>query len=100
MTSKIETLRSLHVPGTPLIVTNVWDAVTARIAANAPGVKALATASHSISFAHGVDDGEGLTVDQALAAATLVIDATELPVSVDFERGYATSIEGLKENIA
>jgi 2-methylisocitrate lyase-like PEP mutase family enzyme len=99
MTSKTETLRSLHVPGNPLIVTNVWDAVTARIVAGVPGVKALATASHSISFAHGVDDGEGLTLDQALAAAKLVIDATELPVSVDFERGYSTSIEGLKENI-
>src|SRR6187431_1494137 len=100
MTSKTETLRTLHIPGTPLIVTNVWDAVTARIVADVPGVKALATASHSISFAHGVPDGEGLTVDQALAAASLVIDATDLPVSVDFERGYSTSIDGLKENIA
>jgi 2-methylisocitrate lyase-like PEP mutase family enzyme len=35
---KAELLRSLHIPGTPLIVTNVWDAVTARIVAGAPGV--------------------------------------------------------------
>jgi hypothetical protein len=38
--------RAPHIPGEPLIVAKVWDAVTARIVAGAPGVKALATASH------------------------------------------------------
>ena len=96
---KAELLRALHVPGTPLIVTNVWDAITARTVAAAPGVKALATASHAISFAHGVEDGEGLSVEQALAAAQIVIRATDLPVSVDFERGYASDLGQLKDNI-
>ena len=97
---KSEILRSLHVPGTPLIVTNVWDAVTARIVAGAEGVKALATASHAVSFAHGVPDGEGLTVEQALETARLVVNAVELPVSVDFERGYAATLPELESNIA
>jgi len=97
---KAELLRSLHVPGTPLIVTNVWDAVTARIVSEAPGVKALASASHAVSFAHGVDDGEGLTVEQAIAAAKLIIDATELPVSIDFEKGYSADAAGVKDNVA
>jgi len=97
--AKAELLRSLHVPGDPLIVSNVWDAVTARIVASAPGVKALATASHAVSFAHGVDDGEGLTVEQALATAELVADAVELPVSVDFEKGYARDAAGVQRNV-
>jgi 2-methylisocitrate lyase-like PEP mutase family enzyme len=96
---KSELLRSLHIPGTPLILTNVWDAVTAKTVAAVPGVKALATASHSISFAHGVPDGEGLAVDQAIEAAQVIIDAVELPVSVDFERGYSTSPSGLERNV-
>lgn len=96
---KAELLRSLHVPGTPLIVTNVWDAVTARIVAAAPGVKALATASHAISFAHGVDDGEGLTVEQALAAAELVVSSVDIPVSVDFEKGYSPDASGVQRNV-
>jgi 2-methylisocitrate lyase-like PEP mutase family enzyme len=96
---KAEHLRSLHIPGNPLIVSNVWDAVTARIVAAAPGVKALATASHSISFAHGVSDGEGLTVAQALEAARVVISATDLPVSVDFEKGYSPDGSQIEENI-
>ena len=96
---KAELLRSLHVPGTPLIVTNVWDAVTARIVAETPGVKALATASHAVSFAHGVEDGEGLSVDQALTVASLISHAVDLPVSVDFEKGYAGDAAGVQHNV-
>ena len=97
--AKAELLRSLHVPGTPLIVTNVWDAVTARIVAGTPGVKALATASHAVSFAHGVEDGEGLTVEQALAVAELIAHTVDIPVSVDFEKGYATDAAGVQANV-
>jgi len=97
---KAALLSSLHVPGTPLIVTNVWDAVTARIVAGASGVKALATASHAVSFAHGVDDGEGLTVEQALETARIVSSAVEIPVSVDFEKGYAADAAGVEANVA
>jgi 2-methylisocitrate lyase-like PEP mutase family enzyme len=96
---KAELLRSLHVPGDPLIVTNVWDSITARIVAGVPGVKALATASHSISEAHGVEDGEGLDVDEALAAAQLVIRSVDLPVSVDFEKAYAKDAAGTLDNV-
>lgn len=96
---KADALRALHVPGDPLIVTNVWDSITARIVAAAPGVRALATASHSISEAHGVHDGEGLDVDDALSAAQLVIRSVDLPVSVDFEKAYATDAAGTLDNV-
>ncbi|WP_097060368.1 isocitrate lyase/PEP mutase family protein [Salinibacterium xinjiangense] len=97
--AKAELLRSLHIPGIPLIVTNVWDAVTAKIVADAPGVRALATASHAVSFAHGVADGEGLTLAQALTTARLVAAAVEIPVSVDFEKGYAPDATGVQRNV-
>ena len=92
-------LRALHVPGDPLIVTNVWDAATARAVAGAAGVRALATASHSVSEARGVPDGEGLTVDQALDAAAVIVRAVDIPVSVDFERGYAVDAAGVSANV-
>ncbi|MCU1557080.1 MAG: phosphonomutase [Microbacteriaceae bacterium] len=97
---KATLLTSLHIPGEPLIVTNVWDAVTARVVAGAKGVKALATASHSVSFVHGVPDNEGLTLEQALETARLVARAVELPVSVDFEKGYAPDAAGVRQNVA
>ncbi|MDQ2698797.1 MAG: isocitrate lyase/phosphoenolpyruvate mutase family protein, partial [Actinomycetota bacterium] len=96
-------LDALHVPGDPLIVTNVWDAITAKVVASAPGVKAIATASHAVSFAHGVDDGEGLDVDTALSVARIVVKAVGgtngLPVSIDFERGYAEDAAGIERNV-
>lgn len=97
---RAELLRSLHVPGNPLILTNVWDAITARTVAAVPGVKALATGSHAISYAHGVSDGEGLSLEQALAAASLITHAVDIPVSVDFEKGYAPDVTALEHSIA
>ena len=97
---KAALLTSLHTPGTPLIVVNIWDAVTARIVAEAKGVKALATASHAVSFAHGVPDNEGLTVEQALEAARIIAGAVRIPVSVDFEKGYAADAAGVRDNVA
>jgi 2-methylisocitrate lyase-like PEP mutase family enzyme len=96
---KAELLRSLHVPGDPLIVTNVWDAVTAKLVAGVPGVRAIASASHSVSYAHGVPDGGGLTVDEALAAARLIVGAVDLPVTIDFENAYARDATEVEANV-
>ena len=94
-----ELLRSFHVPGAPLILTNVWDGASAVAVAEAGGTRAIATASHSISNRLGVPDGEGMTLDQALEAAKAVTDAVDLPVSVDFERGYAKDPDGVEANV-
>ena len=96
---KAALLDSLHVPGTPLIVTNVWDALSAHAVAAAPGVKALASASHSVSNTRGFEDGEGMTVDLALEAARAIASAVDLPVSIDFERGYTRNLAKLHQNI-
>lgn len=98
--NKAAALTALHVPGDPLIVVNVWDAMTARTVARTPGVRALATASHSVAYSLGVEDGEGMSVDMALAAAARITASTDLPVSVDFERGYATDAAGVRDNVA
>jgi 2-methylisocitrate lyase-like PEP mutase family enzyme len=96
---KAALLDSLHVPGTPLIVTNVWDALSARAVAAAPGVKALASASHAVSNTRGFEDGEGMSVDVALEAAQAITSAVDLPVSIDFERGYTRNLAKLQQNI-
>ncbi len=96
---KAELLNSLHISGSPLIVVNVWDAITAKVVSETPGVKAIATASHSISNVRGLQDGEGLTVDEAISAATIIAGAVDLPVSVDFEKGYAPDAAGVSDNV-
>lgn len=86
---RAEALRALHAPGAgPLVLVNVWDAVSARVVAAQPGCAALATASWAVAAAHGRPDGEHLPRDELLAALSRIAAATELPVSADLERGY------------
>jgi 2-methylisocitrate lyase-like PEP mutase family enzyme len=47
-------LKALHAPGKPLVLTNVWDAMSASAIAALPGTKALATASAAIAAASGL----------------------------------------------
>lgn len=102
MTSQADLARrfdALHVPGDPLILVNVWDVISARVVAAAPGVKAIATASEAVSEAYGVPDGEGLDVETTLGVASRIVSAVKLPVTVDFERGYAEDAAGVQANV-
>lgn len=86
----------LHRPGDPFILVNVWDIGTARLAAGM-GAAALATSSAAQAFTLGRQDG-AVTLDEALAHATDLARATDLPLSVDFEDGYAATPEGVAAN--
>ncbi|WBY06280.1 isocitrate lyase/phosphoenolpyruvate mutase family protein [Sphingomonas sp. 7/4-4] len=97
--SKFETFAALHVPGNPLILFNVWDAGSAKVAARA-GAKAIATGSASVATAHGVSDAEGLPLALALANAERIVAGVEVPVTIDFEGGYAVEEEALAGNMA
>ena len=84
-----EKFAALHVPGDPVVLFNVWD-VGSALAVVAGGAKALATGSHPVASAHGFPDGETVPIEFALANAKRIVDAVELPVSVDFEGAYST----------
>ncbi|MFT3743371.1 MAG: isocitrate lyase/phosphoenolpyruvate mutase family protein [Pyrinomonadaceae bacterium] len=96
---KAERFAGLHVPGEPVILFNVWDAGSAKAVADA-GAKAIATGSWSVAAANGFFDAEALPMDLALANITRIVGAVDLPVTLDFEGGYATDIDTLKNNIA
>ncbi len=88
--SKARSFRSLHVPGSPLVLFNAWDAGSAKAVA-AAGAKAIATGSWSVAKANGFDDGEDLPLDLALANLTRIAKATDLPVTIDLEKGYGAT---------
>jgi 2-methylisocitrate lyase-like PEP mutase family enzyme len=88
MPSKFETFAALHVPGDPVILYNIWDAGSARAVA-AAGAKALATGSHPVGDASGFGDGQQVPLDFVFANATRIMDAVDLPLTVDFEGAYA-----------
>ncbi|HSL55321.1 MAG TPA: isocitrate lyase/phosphoenolpyruvate mutase family protein [Pyrinomonadaceae bacterium] len=95
---KAEAFKSLHVKGSPVILFNIWDAGSARTVEQA-GAKAIATGSWSVAAAHGFDDGEQMPLPLLLANIKRIVDSVSIPVTLDFETGYATDLSGLKENI-
>jgi len=89
---------ALHVPGTPVILFNAWDAGSAKAVADA-GAQAIATGSASVAGAHGFDDAEALPIDLAIANAARVVAAVALPVTIDFEGAYAVAPEAVAANV-
>jgi 2-methylisocitrate lyase-like PEP mutase family enzyme len=95
--SKFDDFAKLHVPGGPLVLFNVWDAGSATAVAKS-GAQAVATGSASVSMAYGYGDGEEVPLDVALTNAARVVKAVDLPVTIDFEGGYAGDLSGLTTN--
>jgi 2-methylisocitrate lyase-like PEP mutase family enzyme len=99
LSGKFEAFAALHVRGAPLILFNAWDAGSARIIAGA-GAKAIASGSWAVAAAHGLPDGEALPIEAALANAAEIVAAVDLPVSIDFEGGYAVAPDAVAANMA
>lgn len=87
---RAESFAQLHVQGEPLVLTNIWDAGSAKVVAES-GAKAVATGSHSVAAAHGFEDGEALPLELALANLVRIVASVALPVSTDIESGYGES---------
>ncbi|VTR75354.1 isocitrate lyase/PEP mutase family protein [Cellulomonas hominis] len=91
-------LRSLHVPGDPLVLPNAWDAASARLVADA-GAAAVATSSAGVAWSLGHGDGHRLPRADGLAALARVVAAVDVPVTADVERGYADDPAGVAETV-
>ncbi len=89
---------SLHVKGDPLVLFNAWDAGSAKAVAEI-GAKAVATGSWSVAAADGYIDQEEIPLDAVLANLRRIVACVTLPVSLDFEGGYAREPETLQANI-
>ena len=85
--SQCDLLRSLHRPGTPLLLPNVWDVATAK-AVVAAGFPVVATTSGGVAATLGYEDQEGAPADEMLAAAARIVRGVDVPVTVDAEAGY------------
>ncbi|MCI3934129.1 isocitrate lyase/PEP mutase family protein [Streptomyces sp. AN091965] len=90
--------RDLHVPGSPLVLPNAWDAASARLV-EAAGAAAVATTSAGLAWALGAGDGDRLTRDRALAAVARIVDTVSVPVSADVESGYAEDAAGVADTV-
>jgi len=88
MAGTYETFAALHVPGNPVVLYNIWD-VGSALAVIAAGAKALATGSHPVADANGWPDGQKVPLEFVFANARRIVDAVEMPLTVDFEGAYS-----------
>ncbi len=96
-TKKAKTFEALHVKGEPVVLYNIWDAGSAKCITNA-GAKALATGSAPLAMAQGYTDGQNIPFDFLLTLVERIIATSDLPLSVDFEAGFAADPEGVFKN--
>jgi 2-methylisocitrate lyase-like PEP mutase family enzyme len=85
--SRCGLLRSLHLPGTPLVLPNAWDVASARAVVEA-GFPVVATTSGGVAASLGHEDHERAPGDEMLAAAARIATGVDVPVTVDAEAGY------------
>ena len=94
---KAAAFRALHHGRGAFVIPNPWDVGSARILAGL-GFQALATSSAASAAAIGRKD-RGLTRDEALAHARLIVGATDLPVSADLENGFGDTPDSVAETV-
>lgn len=99
--TRTEEFRALHQraePGDPLVIPNVWDAVSARVFADA-GHRVLATSSAAVAAVLGYADGGAVPADEAFEALARIIRAVDVPVTVDIEDGYGLAPDRVVERL-
>ena len=87
----------LHRRGEPLIVPNPWDVGTAKLFVSL-GFRGLATTSAGFAATLGRFDG-AVSRDEAVAHAAEISAAVDVPVTADFENGFAHDAEGVAETL-
>jgi 2-methylisocitrate lyase-like PEP mutase family enzyme len=94
---KAQQFRALHEAPTTFVIANAWDAGSARILTTL-GFKAIATSSGACAGVLGRLDGM-VTRDEAMAHCKAVVEATDLPVSADLEKGFGDTPGAAAETI-
>lgn len=90
--------RGLHRQGC-FVMPNPWDIGSARYLQSL-GFKALATTSAGLGFSRGLPDSvRAISRQMVLQHVGEIASAIDVPLSVDFQSGYADSPQGVSETV-
>ena len=84
--AKAEKFKALHDRPGIFWIPNPWDAGSAKLFAGM-GFEALTTTSAGLAWVIGKADG-GVTREESLANARMIVEAVDLPVAADLENGF------------
>ncbi|MFE3639131.1 isocitrate lyase/phosphoenolpyruvate mutase family protein [Streptomyces sp. NPDC059168] len=99
--TRAEAFRAMHDrpdPADPLVIPNVWDALSARVFADA-GFPILATSSAAVAASLGYEDGGHTPADEMFAAVTRIVRSAGVPVTADIEAGYGLPPKEITERL-
>ncbi len=94
---KARLFKALHQRQKLFIIPNPWDGGSAKMLASL-GFEALTTTSAGLAFVLGKPDG-GVTREQSLWNAKLIVDNVDIPVAADLENGFGHTPEDAAETI-
>jgi 2-methylisocitrate lyase-like PEP mutase family enzyme len=94
---RVQRFRALHESGC-FVVPNPFDAGSARVLEQL-GFQALATTSAGFAWTLARPDN-GITIDEALTHLDAICASVRIPVSADFERGFATEPTEVARNVS
>jgi methylisocitrate lyase len=97
LTERCRTFHRLHESGC-FVIPNPWDLGSARLLAQL-GFKALATTSAGFAWSQGRVDG-AVPLDDVLGHLEAMSGAVDIPVSADFEGGFADDPHQVGMNVA
>lgn len=80
--------KELHDQGHPLLMANVWDVPSTRLAQEL-NFQAIGTSSSAIASLLGYQDGEEMSFDELEYIVSRISSCTKVPLSVDLEGGYS-----------
>lgn len=93
-----EYFANLHQQAEPLVICNVWDAASAKVAEKL-NFKAIGTSSAALANVLGYNDGEELAFEELLFLVNRIAKSSQLPLSVDIEAGYSKDPVEVAQNI-
>jgi 2-methylisocitrate lyase-like PEP mutase family enzyme len=95
---KAEMFLTFHQGKEMLVLLNSWDIGSSKLI-EACGYKAIATTSMGIAASLGYPDCQVITLSEMIEAITGIVNAVQVPVTVDIEAGYGNSLNEIIDSV-
>ncbi len=95
---KAEQFLQLHRDHEILVLLNSWDTGSSKLI-EACGYKAIATTSMGIAASLGYPDCQVIQLTEMIGAITGIVNAVQVPVTVDIEAGYGNNLNEIIDSV-
>jgi len=95
---KAELFLQFHQDKEILVLLNSWDIGSSKLI-EASGYKAIATTSMGIAASLGYPDCQVIQLSEMIEAITGIVNAVQVPVTVDIEAGYGNNLNEIVDSV-